>query len=303
MSFRRHSLLAAIGVMLAACMRADPAPPPPALPQLPAEGARTQQPEAFPTPRLANLARERREVAIRSGDVQLAGELDLPGGVERAPLVVVIHHSGPVTRDAYGYLAELLVGDGMAVFRFDKRGTGRSGGVYGCCESDDALAAYAAAVSQPGVDSERVFIVAQSVGTRFLAERFSEFQAVRPPRAVALLSNLLGPDTVTAVAAPALIVVAASEPDLQTIGSAAAEAHAAAVTGGTDLYIAEGAEHSLFDVRAGPIDWSDPAWVERYHRGAMARLRQWLAAHAAPTSRSGPLPYRQGFNYAFTFRA
>lgn len=265
-------------------MRADPAAPSPDPPQLPADGAGTQRPDAFPTPRLANIARERREVAFRSGDVQLAGELDLPSGVERAPLVVIIHHSGPVTRDAYGYLAELLVGDGMAVFRFDKRGTGRSGGVYGCCESDDALAAYAAAVSQPGVDVERVFIVAQSVGTRFLAERFPELQAVRPPRAVALLSNLLGPDTVTSVAAPALIVVAASEPDLQTIGPAAAEAHAAALNGGTDLYIAEGAEHTLFDVRDGPIDWGDPAWVERYHRGAMSRLRQWLAAYAAPGS-------------------
>jgi alpha/beta superfamily hydrolase len=28
------------------------------------------------------------------------------------------------------------------VFRFDRRGTGMSGGEYGCCENEDALAAY-----------------------------------------------------------------------------------------------------------------------------------------------------------------
>lgn len=240
--------------------------------------------ELFPTPRLAGLARERRELAFSSGDALLAGELDLPSDAGPLPLVVIIHHAGPVARDAYGYLAELLLHDGFAVFRFDKRGTGLSGGSYGCCEADDALAAYTAAVAQPEVDPARVFIVAQSIGTRHLAEHFATYEQIRPPRAVVLLSNLLGPAEITAIRAPALIVVADSEPELEQIGYAAAEAHAAAQTGGTELYVAEGAEHSLFDISAGPIDWSDPAWVERYHRGAMERLQHWLAAYDRPTS-------------------
>jgi len=270
----QHSLALVISSCIMACAPSPQAAAPAA------EVATAPHGEVFPTPQLEGVARERREVTIRSGEVALAGELDLPPGAGPLPLVVIIHHAGQVPRDAYGYLAELLLRDGFAVFRFDKRGTGRSEGVYGCCEADDALAAYQAAVSQPEVDGERVFIVAQSIGTRHLAERFAEFRAIRPPRAVALLSNLLGPEAVTSVAAPALIIVADSEPELKTIGAAAAEAHAAAFPDGTALYVAEGAEHSLFDLGAGPLDWGDPSWVRRYHRGAMERLRQWLVAYA-----------------------
>jgi len=232
--------------------------------------------DALPTPQLEGIARERREVRFQSGDATLAGELDLPTGDGPAPLVFIIHHSGPVTRDAYGYLAEILLPEGFAVFRFDKRGTGHSTGEYGCCEADDALAAYRAAVGQPGIDRQRVFIVAQSVGTQHLAGQFAAFQAIQPPRGVALLSNLLGPETITAVAAPILVIVAESEPELARIGPDAVTAHQAALPYGAELYIAAGAEHTLFDITDGPIDWTDPAWVTRYHRGAMAYLVGWL---------------------------
>ncbi|MDW8389834.1 MAG: alpha/beta hydrolase [Oscillochloridaceae bacterium] len=235
-------------------------------------------PDALPTPQLEGIARERREVQFQSDEATLAGELDLPAGDRLAPLVFIIHHSGPVTRDAYGYLAEILLPAGFAVFRFDKRGAGQSTGVYGCCEADDALAAYRAAASQPGIDPERVFIVAQSIGTRHLAAQFAAFRAIQPPRGVALISNLLGPEEITAVAAPILVIVADSEPELARIGLDAVTAHREKLPFGADLYIAEGAEHTLFDITNGPIDWSDPGWTKRYHRGAMAHLVGWLRA-------------------------
>lgn len=234
----------------------------------------------MPTPQLAGIAAERREVGFVSGGVSLAGELDLPAGISLAPLVFIIHHSGPVTRDAYGYLAEILLPEGFAVFRFDKRGTGRSAGEYGCCEADDAVAAYRAAVSQPGIDRERVLIVAQSIGTQHLAGHFAAFQAIQLPQGVALLSNLLGPEEITAITAPVQVIVADSEPELARIGPEAVAAHREALRYGAELYIAEGAEHTLFDITDGPIDWSDPAWVTRYHRGAMASLVAWLGARA-----------------------
>lgn len=61
--------------------------------------------EPLPTPRLAGVAAERREVRFADDDTTLAGGLDLPHGTGPWPLVVIVHHSGPVTRDAYGYLA------------------------------------------------------------------------------------------------------------------------------------------------------------------------------------------------------
>ena len=166
-----------------------------------------------PTPRLEGIVRERRQVRFASQGVILAGELDLPLGDSPAPLVFVIHHSGPVDRDSYGYLAELLVAEGYAVFRFDKRGTGMSGGEYGCCESKDALAAYRAAIAQDGIDHCNVFIVAQSVGTEHLAERFEEYVRARPPCGVAFLSNLLDAGSIDVIAAPVHIIISDSEPN------------------------------------------------------------------------------------------
>lgn len=246
------------------------------------------QPEARPTPALDPISAERREVRFTADDgITLAGELTLPRNQERPALVVIIHHSGPVDRDAYGYLAELLVADGYAVFRFDKRGTGASTGTYGCCEATDALAAYRTAVDQAGIDPQRVFIVAQSIGTRYVAELFAEYVAATPPCGVALLSNLLGPEEIPAIAAPVHVIVADSEPELQRIGPGAVAAHNAHWSYGASLYVAEGAEHTLFDIRDGPIDWSDPDWVHRYHRGAMASLIEWLDGRQCPPDGPG----------------
>mgnify|MGYP001025846223 CR=1 FL=1 len=234
--------------------------------------------DALPTPRLDGIAAERREVRFSSGDAELAGELDLPPGAGPHPLVFIIHHSGPVPRDSYGYLAEILLRARYAVFRFDKRGTGASGGVYGCCESDDALAAYRAAVAQPGIDRCRVVIVAQSIGTQHLATRFAEYAQAQAPRGVALLSSLLRASDIVRIEAPIIVIVADSEPELTAIGPEAVAAYNARFSSSAVLYIAEGAEHTLFDIRDGPIDWTDPGWVERYHRGAMEALVQQLDA-------------------------
>lgn len=235
-----------------------------------------------PSPITSTTPIERRELRFRATDgIILAGELALPANQPPRALVVIIHHSGPVDRTSYAYLADLLLPEGYAVFRFDKRGNGASAGQYGCCEATDALSAYQAAISQPDLARLPVFIVAQSLGTRYVAEQFAEFSAIRPPIAVALLSSLLGPEAITAVAAPVQVIVADSEPDLERIGPEAVAAHQSALPYGTELYIAAGAEHTLFDITAGPIDWEDPAWAERYHRGAMASLIDWLDARTA----------------------
>jgi pimeloyl-ACP methyl ester carboxylesterase len=232
--------------------------------------------DAYPTPALRAISREQREVRFASQGVMLAGELDLPRAEEPAPLVFIIHHSGPVTRDAYGYMAELLVEAGFAVFRFDKRGVGASGGEVGCCEAEDALAAYQAAIGQPGIDPARVLIVAQSIGTIHLADRYAEYAAIHRPLGVVLLSSLLGPERITAIAAPVHVIVSDSEATLEAISVEAVAAHRHTWAYGATYFIAGHSEHTLFDIADGPIDWIDPDWVNRYHRGAMRSMIDWL---------------------------
>ena len=81
---------------------------------------------------------EKRQIVV-IGDVRLAGELLLPGSSRTHPTVVMIHGSGPLDRNEntksqslniFNTLANHLATQGIASFRYDKRGCGKSGGDY-----------------------------------------------------------------------------------------------------------------------------------------------------------------------------
>lgn len=70
-------------------------------------------------------------------DIQLAGTLTLPHSKGPHPAVILVHGSGPFTRDSemFGHKlfhvwADHLTRQGIAVLRFDKRGAGASTGVH-----------------------------------------------------------------------------------------------------------------------------------------------------------------------------
>jgi alpha/beta superfamily hydrolase len=267
------------GCLLAGCVALTPT----RLPETVSPTATSAPPGPTPTlgPKLIAFDSRVQEVVFTStGGAQLAGQIDWPLNVAEPPLVVIIHHAGREPRDSYQHYAAKLVPAGYAVFRFDKRGAGKSGGEYGCCEADDALAAYAAAAAQPGYDPARVFIIAQSLGTRILAERFTEFERAHPITGVLLLSSLLAGEAVLSVRAPVHIIVADSEPNVRAITEDAVRAHTAAYSFGASYHIADKAEHTLYDISAGPMDWSDPNWPDRFHAGAWESLRMWLEARS-----------------------
>jgi pimeloyl-ACP methyl ester carboxylesterase len=68
------------------------------------------------------------EVAFRSAGVSLSGTLLYPQTDRPAAAVVLIHGSGPEERMMWW--ARPLAADGIAVLTYDKRGVGRSDGVY-----------------------------------------------------------------------------------------------------------------------------------------------------------------------------
>lgn len=77
-------------------------------------------------------------LAIRSADgVTLGATLSMPKGVARPDIVILVHGSGPQTRDeaifghrTFAVLADHLARQGVAVLRYDKRGISRSTGDY-----------------------------------------------------------------------------------------------------------------------------------------------------------------------------
>lgn len=69
-------------------------------------------------------------VRFKNADVLLEGVLSLPGNSGKYPLAIFIHGSGMATRHDYEEFVVPLLREGIAVFRYDKRGVGASGGTY-----------------------------------------------------------------------------------------------------------------------------------------------------------------------------
>ena len=69
-------------------------------------------------------------IRFNSNGVALEGVLDLPGGAGKFPVVVFVHGSGRRSRSDYGEFVAPFLKNNIAIFRYDKRGVGNSGGTY-----------------------------------------------------------------------------------------------------------------------------------------------------------------------------
>jgi dipeptidyl aminopeptidase/acylaminoacyl peptidase len=94
--------------------------------------------------------------------IKLAGTLYLPPGARNAPAVVVFHGaSSPLRSEAlYDHLKRMLPALGIAVFTYDRRGTGQSGGTpkgnaYEVL-ADDGIAAAEMLAKDPRIDPKRI---------------------------------------------------------------------------------------------------------------------------------------------------
>jgi pimeloyl-ACP methyl ester carboxylesterase len=105
----------------------------------------------------------------------LAGTLTVPRGKGPFPCVVMVTGSGPQDRDEalaghrpFLVIADYLTRHGIAVLRYDDRGTAKSTGTFSGATSDDfaedALAAVEFLKSRPEVDPKKIGILGHSEG-------------------------------------------------------------------------------------------------------------------------------------------
>ncbi|TKC99545.1 alpha/beta hydrolase family protein [Polyangium fumosum] len=203
---RLASLLLVVS-LLGACGSTSPAVP------------RASSFRATPTPKVAEPARPRlpkEEVtfAFDRGLWRLEGTLTLPTREEgeRVPAVVIVHGSGPMSRDGvmrgqiglgfgfelavYQRLADALADRGYAVYRYDKRTCGAfndcaDGGFtsvpYSLLEVEfatteyvlDAEAALDAVAERPEIDPDRLFFAGHSEGGELVPVLLSDRPRVR----------------------------------------------------------------------------------------------------------------------------
>lgn len=114
------------------------------------------------------------------------GTLTLPNNVKKAPVVILITGSGPQNRDSeilghrpFLVLADYLTRQGIAVFRYDERGVGESGGDFATATSRD-FASDAALILQmiakhKSIDNKRIGVYGHSEGAMVAAILNAEF--------------------------------------------------------------------------------------------------------------------------------
>lgn len=99
------------------------------------------------------------DTVFRSGKETLRGRLVLPVGSASVPVVVLIHGSEKTPAVVFNYRQRQYAAAGVGVFVYDKRGTGKSTGVYSQdfhLLSDDAAAALTEARRLAGKRASRI---------------------------------------------------------------------------------------------------------------------------------------------------
>jgi pimeloyl-ACP methyl ester carboxylesterase len=110
------------------------------------------------------------EITFQNGDVLLKGTLTKPDTNTSCPVVIVTHTSNAGTRDfgVYQHLTNLLPPLGIAVFLFDRRGSGESSGDFETASFFDLAADAQAAIDhlklRSDIDAKRIGVWGMSQG-------------------------------------------------------------------------------------------------------------------------------------------
>jgi len=107
--------------------------------------------------------------------ITFSGTLTLPEGQGKFPAVVLVTGSGPQNRDEellghkpFLVIADYLTRKGIAVLRYDDRGTGKSKGVFSTSTTEDfskdAEAAFNYLIADKRIDASKVGIIGHSEG-------------------------------------------------------------------------------------------------------------------------------------------
>ena len=227
---------------------------------------------------LEGRAARSHELAFAGDGVRLSGQMDYPNSSplqNHYPLIFILHHAGCEAREGYQHFADVGLECGYAVFRWDKRGTGKSGAGGRGSTTQDAVNAYEIALEQPRVDRKHVVILAQGAGTGLLGNSFGLFARIQHPYGVILATNMLDEEAIKAIDTRVQVLVGQDDWNpWQKYGKNACDAHNATYRHGASFYVAPYADRALRDKRRNPPE---------FHAGVRAVMRDWLLS-LCPTS-------------------
>jgi len=205
-----------------------------------------------------------------AGDnVRLAGQIDYPASKrppEGYPLIFVIPHATSTSRADFDHIAALGNDAGAAVFRWDKRGTGKSGSSANGTSDMDVVKAYESAIVLPSINPEKMIVFAQNEGSLILEEFYKHILKLRRPLGVILAGNMLDEESILTINVPVHIVASKNDWNAwQTYAEAAADAHAAKYRFNASFYVATNTNRLLMYTSGNT-----------FHKGAESSIKHWL---------------------------
>lgn len=215
-----------------------------------------------------------REIAFAGDRVRLAGQINYPDTPPpmsgNYPLLFVLHHAGGNTRKDYEHFARAGLQSDFAVFRWDKRGTGRSGAGGRGSTTQDAVLAYETALDQPHIDARQVVILAQNESTIMLGNSFGLFARIQRPAGVILAGNMLNEQSILAIESSIQIINGENDwNQWKQYAHRACEAHNSTYRQGACFYVAPDTGRTLMVERDGR---------QRFHPDALLTIQDWLKA-------------------------
>lgn len=211
------------------------------------------------------------ELQFSGDNVLLSGQIDYPNRPIPAagfPLLFILHHAGTHTRDDVAHLASVALSSGWAAFRWDKRGSGRSGGGGRGSTLIDAVKAYEIALKQLDIHRGRVCVVAHADGTAMLRDMYSQIDDIARPYAALLIANMLDKREILRLTTRLMILMGERDwLSSHVYGKEASETHSRAYAFGAQYAVIPHANRLLEDTRT-------PDGL--FHGDAIRHIKEWL---------------------------
>jgi len=209
------------------------------------------------------------EVIFAGDSVRLAGQIDypnIPASPQGYPLLFIIPNACCTGRRGFEHHKEIGNEAGFAVFRWDKRGTGRSAsGGIGSAEQD-AVNAYLAAIQQADIDANRVVIWTQTDASLLLGENYNKFKEIQTPLGIILSGNMLDENAILNLDTRILCITGERDWNLATrYAIKTTLSHNEQYNLDATSYVAQFADRKLIDTRNN-----------LFHVGAQATIYDWL---------------------------
>lgn len=208
-------------------------------------------------------------VEFAGDNVRLSGQIDYPESYrpqQGYPLIFIIQHSTSTSRTDYEHICSLAMSIGAAIFRWDRRGTGRSGNGSSGSVEVDILKAYEFALTLPSLDTSSVIIFAQSEGTLILGQEYKLFTKVQKPAGIILAGNMLDEKAIAKIDIPLHIVSSKNDwNDWHTYAEKASDAHAEKYGYEGSFYVATNTNRLLMYTSGNT-----------FHKGAETSIKHWL---------------------------